>query len=544
MKTSDLQHLRCPACQGELTLRAETREEMPPGFDPETMMWEGALHCAACGSRYPMLEGVACLARIDGRWLVPLKELKSRLAMVLRVLEPQAWEQGREEAYQEAEHVAHTGMKNLFDIALEEIDFSREPLILDVGAGPCRTTDEFLARGARAIALDCDLPQLRFLSFEGVDKLPPESWVHPVSGFKLTMKDAQPLRNYFTRVFGDVGRLPFPDAHFDVVFCRSVLHHLEDHARTMREMMRVLKPGGKLIVCAEPIRSVLEREEDLFDHCVMREEGMNDRAWPYYQYTRPIRGATRDLVIHTWVNPPSRRLRRRAPVLADWLSRRIGPGARVHGWQLPALMFCQASVNFYATKRESATEAGAPPPPPAGLTGSVEEDNRLLVELTELFRGRQGGLEANVAEVPGMRRKVGALLRKVMATTRRPPARRMLAQTPMHELIRGWLDPASHEGRTGRVIARECSCALGAPEGANKVQITLAATGAANLTLKVWVNDEPCGSLAIAGGSWRTVACDLPALDGPVALARLRCEFASAEDAAQTQVIVESIEIR
>lgn len=543
MKIADLQHLRCPACQGELTPRAETRDGMPPGFAPESMMWEGALQCAACGSSYPMLEGVACLARIDSQWLVPLKELKSRLAMVMRVLEPQAWEKGREEAYQETEHVAHAGMKSLFDIALEEIDFSRAPLILDVGAGPCRTTDEFVTRGARAIALDCDLPQLRFLSFQGVDQIPPESWVHPVSGFKVTFKDAQPLRNYFTRIFGDISRLPFPDAHFDVVFCRSVLHHLEDHARTMREMLRVLKPGGRLIVCAEPIRSILEREDDCFEHCVMREEGMNDRVYPYYQYTRPIQGATRDLVIHTWVNRPSRRLRRRVPVLADWLARRIGPGARVHGWQLPALMFCQASVNLYATKREDAPQASAPPAPQASFGGSVEEDNRLLAELTELFRGRPGGLESNVAEVPEMRRKVGALLRKVMATTRRPPARRALAQTPVHELIRGWLDVASHEGIMGRTIARECSCALGAPERASELRITMAAVGGPGLTLKVWVNDEPSGDFAITGGAWGAVSCSLPPLDGPVAIVRLRCEFASAEEEAQTQVIVESVEI-
>jgi len=43
---------------------------------------------------------------------------------------------------------------------------------------------------------------------------------------------------------GDVTRLPFPDASFDVVFCRYLLIHLADPMSGVREMMRVVRPGG------------------------------------------------------------------------------------------------------------------------------------------------------------------------------------------------------------------------------------------------------------------------------------------------------------
>jgi 2-polyprenyl-3-methyl-5-hydroxy-6-metoxy-1,4-benzoquinol methylase len=43
---------------------------------------------------------------------------------------------------------------------------------------------------------------------------------------------------------GDATQLPFADASFDVVFCRYLLIHMTDPLRVVREMMRVVRPGG------------------------------------------------------------------------------------------------------------------------------------------------------------------------------------------------------------------------------------------------------------------------------------------------------------
>lgn len=43
----------------------------------------------------------------------------------------------------------------------------------------------------------------------------------------------------------DVTKLQFPDASFDFLLCRSLLHHLPDPAAGLAEMARVLKPGGR-----------------------------------------------------------------------------------------------------------------------------------------------------------------------------------------------------------------------------------------------------------------------------------------------------------
>lgn len=49
-------------------------------------------------------------------------------------------------------------------------------------------------------------------------------------------------------VLGSAEELPFPDAHFTVVTCRYAAHHFADLATALREIMRVLRPGGRLLV--------------------------------------------------------------------------------------------------------------------------------------------------------------------------------------------------------------------------------------------------------------------------------------------------------
>ncbi|MFA5628907.1 MAG: class I SAM-dependent methyltransferase [Dehalococcoidales bacterium] len=53
---------------------------------------------------------------------------------------------------------------------------------------------------------------------------------------------------------GDLESLPFDDNTFDICFCGWVLHHFPDVNLAVSELMRVLKPGGK-IAMAEPNES-------------------------------------------------------------------------------------------------------------------------------------------------------------------------------------------------------------------------------------------------------------------------------------------------
>jgi len=80
------------------------------------------------------------------------------------------------------------------------------------------------------------------------------SLLHPYGrafGFDLTPGGLLHARAAgFPVARADMRRIPFPSARFDIVTAFDVLQYIQDDAAVMKEMARVLKPGGGLVVTA------------------------------------------------------------------------------------------------------------------------------------------------------------------------------------------------------------------------------------------------------------------------------------------------------
>lgn len=122
---------------------------------------------------------------------------------------------------------APIGDPALIELLVSAAGVCAQDRVLDVGCGPGIVTCAFAQRAAQATGLDlvpAMLERARARAAElGVVNV---EWVA-----------------------GDVDPLPFADRSFDVVVTRFVLHHLEDPRAALREMRRVLAPGGTLVVC-------------------------------------------------------------------------------------------------------------------------------------------------------------------------------------------------------------------------------------------------------------------------------------------------------
>ena len=63
---------------------------------------------------------------------------------------------------------------------------------------------------------------------------------------------------------GDAHRLPFADAAFDAVVCTEVFEHLVDPPTAAGELVRILKPGGRLVLTTRFCFPLHERPSDFW----------------------------------------------------------------------------------------------------------------------------------------------------------------------------------------------------------------------------------------------------------------------------------------
>jgi len=207
--------LACPACHGEL----EWREA------------ESSLLCAACAKAYPVRRGIpqfvdpAALTGLNRRfarlydWFSWFYKWFSRAAFaVIGMTE----EEGRCEVLDRLE--------------------PRGGRVLEVSIGPGVNLPYLINRGnvGEVHGLDISAGQLqRCQSY-----LRQQGWSVPLA-------------------LGNAEELPYQDESFDAVFHIGGINFFDDKARAIAEMVRVAKPGTRIVICDENERGARAYERTL-----------------------------------------------------------------------------------------------------------------------------------------------------------------------------------------------------------------------------------------------------------------------------------------
>ena len=107
------------------------------------------------------------------------------------------------------------------------IDPGADQRVLDVAAGTGLVTAELIRQGAgQVVALDQSEAML--------------------AGARARAARNPSLAERVTFVAGEAERLPFADGEFDALSFTYLLRYVDDRAATMRELARVVRPGGRI----------------------------------------------------------------------------------------------------------------------------------------------------------------------------------------------------------------------------------------------------------------------------------------------------------
>jgi arsenite methyltransferase len=153
----------------------------------------------------------------------------------------------------------HAFLQEVRDVVLERARIEPDDTVADVGTGT-----GLLALGAlerigpdgAVVALD--------ISVDCLEEL------------RATCDDAR-----VSYLVGDAEVLPLPDASVDVAVMRSVLIYVRDRAKAARELLRVLRPGGRVSIF-EPVNRLATPLWEIVDFGELEQRVIEDfnRRWP------------------------------------------------------------------------------------------------------------------------------------------------------------------------------------------------------------------------------------------------------------------------
>ena len=196
------ERLVCPACKSKL------------GFDE----LKNELQCPTCS--YPVVNGI------------PIMIIKSEQSNQSDFDYLEHYKKDAEEFdyFEQRSGATEHSERRLREYILSQIPKSVKS-ILDVGSGSAWLAKEFMGKEVFVCSLDATIIN----TSKAIENYPSK---------------------YHAAVVADAYKLPFVDGSFDCVIAAEIIEHVVDPAEFIKELMRVLSPGGALIL-STPYKEVI-----------------------------------------------------------------------------------------------------------------------------------------------------------------------------------------------------------------------------------------------------------------------------------------------
>ncbi|MDD5448678.1 MAG: methyltransferase domain-containing protein, partial [Actinomycetota bacterium] len=481
----------CPFCYAPLELEVSKYRD--------SHVYEGTFTCSACGRKYPLIEGIALLAVIDSTWSCMIKEMLARIETKKKVASEGGLEKDKQKLSEQVNLENRTLADGYFDNAVERLRVGKGTRVLDVGAGLCEKTRYFADLGAEVVAQDVELYHLSYVRF----------WDDKVAYTgSLPTRNPEVYPNYFYRVLGDAHRIPFEDATFDITYCRSTLHHLHSCSQAIREMARVTKPGGTVLLISEPLRSILDPKYQYLDGNVDYEAGMNEQLFTITTYTIPLGLYCGDIEV-TYFRPDcmesTKKVFRALRLNRDKI---YSHGERISALRSLKLLFTGAGVNLNGRKLNT----------PIGKPRKINPESIIATacDLAPMIQGppveESEGAAQTPADFPDFKKR----LEEIYISSLKPDdySESLDLFTARGPDLRGWRAPEKTEDNGFRYTQRRAICIIKNDKSSNWLVILMQGypQEAGKASGRVVINGRDAGTYSLEGG-WSEVSFEKPSAE-------------------------------
>jgi SAM-dependent methyltransferase len=138
----------------------------------------------------------------------------------------------------EDRHWWYRGRRRVLSATIDRLALPAGPRILDAGCGSGRNMVDFARRG----------------TVTGVELSPTAASLARVRGVGEVVE-------------GSIAAMPFDPSSFDLAVCLDVIEHIEDDVGALRELRRVVAPGGTLLLTVPAYQWLWSGHDEINHHC-------------------------------------------------------------------------------------------------------------------------------------------------------------------------------------------------------------------------------------------------------------------------------------